>query len=90
MLVDLAGAGATARLAKLLLELAVVFLVLGVVIGLYVDVLAGVLGLGAVEEAPQVLGQVARVRGAARALGRTRSQAVVVLVGIVCHRWPFS
>ena len=84
-LVGLAGVGAGAGLAKLLLELAVIVVVL-VIVALDVDVGALVVGLGAVEQAPQVLGEVGSVaspRGG-------RHQAVVVLVGIVCHRWPFS
>ena len=77
VLVGLAGFLSAPCLAELLLELAVV-LVLGVLrllVGV-VDVLALVGGLRSVEQAPQVLGEVAR------GLGR--------VVHVVCHVGPFS
>ena len=86
VLVGHAGVGAAAGLAKLLLELAVVLVVIGVVVGLDVDVGALVVGLGAVEEAPEVLRQVGRVAGTLGA----EPLLVVVRVVVVCHRWPFS
>ena len=78
VLVGLAGGFAAAAVAELLLELAVVVILLRVLalsVGV-VDVLAGVVGLGAVQKAPQVLGKL--LVGAA------------VVDVVVCHVRPFS
>ena len=78
VLVGLAGGLAASAVAELLLELAVVVIVVRVLalgVGV-VDVLAGVVGLGAVQKAPQVLGKL--LVGAA------------VVDVVVCHVRPFS
>ena len=78
MLVRLAGVHAAAAVAELLLELAVVVIFLGVLtlgVGV-VDVLAGVVSLGAVQKPPQVFGKL--LVGAA------------VVDVVVCHVRPFS
>ena len=77
VLVGLAGGLAATGVAELLLELAVVVILRVLALGVgVVDVLAGVVGLGAVQKAPQVLGKL--LVGAA------------VVDVVVCHVRPFS